>query len=47
VRTFFDAKADEIQAVFSGGPNVDITTMVENLNRMAPTRRTNWDAIKF
>nr|WP_232729169.1 DUF4835 family protein [Ulvibacter sp. MAR_2010_11] len=47
VRTFFDAKSDEIQAVFSGGPSVDIVTLVENLNRMAPTKRSNWTEIKF
>lgn len=47
VRTFFDAKADEIQAIFSGGPQVDIAQLVENLNRMAPTQRSNWNEIKF
>ncbi len=47
VRTFFDAKADEIQAIFSGGPQVDIAQLVENLNRMAPTQRSNWSEIKF
>ncbi len=47
IRTFFDAKADEIQSVFSGGPQVDIAQLVENLNRMAPTQRSNWSEIKF
>ncbi len=47
IRTFFDAKSDEIQAIFSGGPQVDITRLVENLNRMAPTKQTNWAEIKF
>ncbi|MCZ4320226.1 DUF4835 family protein [Aequorivita viscosa] len=47
VRTFFDAKSDEIQAIFSGGPQVDITRLVENLNRLAPTKRSNWAEIKF
>lgn len=47
LRTFFDAKTDEIQAIFSGGPNVDITRFVETLNRIAPTRRSNWAEIKF
>ncbi len=47
LRTFFDAKSDEIQAIFSGGPNVDIATLVDNLNRMAPTKRSNWSEIKF
>ncbi len=47
LRTFFDAKSDEIQDVFSGGPNVEITKLIENLNRMAPTKRSNWSEIKF
>jgi hypothetical protein len=47
VRTFFDAKTDEIERIFSGGPRVDINTLVENLNRLAPTRRTNWSNIKI
>jgi len=47
LRTFFDAKSDEIQAIFSGGPQVDIVQLVENLNRMAPTKRSSWDEIKF
>ncbi|MAP53845.1 DUF4835 family protein [Altibacter sp.] len=47
LRTFFDAKSDEIQAIFSGGPQVEIVSLVENLNRMAPTKRTNWAEIKF
>jgi len=47
LRTFFDAKSDEIQSIFSGGPQVDIAQLVENLNRMAPTKRSNWDEIKF
>lgn len=47
VRTFFDAKSDEITAIYSGGPQVDIVQLVENLNRMAPTKRSNWEEIKF
>jgi len=47
VRTFFDAKTDEIEAVFSGGPTVDINTLVDNLNRLAPTKRSNWSNIKL
>ncbi|CAM3426474.1 DUF4835 family protein [Aequorivita lipolytica] len=47
VRTFFDAKSDEIQAIFSAGPQVDITKLIENLNRLAPTKQSNWSEIKF
>jgi len=47
LRTFFDAKSQEIQQIFSGGPNVDITTLINNLNRMAPTKNDTWNEIKF
>jgi len=47
LRTFFDAKSDEIQSIFTGGPNVNITDLVNNLNRMAPTKRDNWSKIQF
>lgn len=47
LRTFFDAKSDEIQSIFTGGPNVEITDLVNNLNRMAPTKRDNWSKIQF
>ncbi len=45
LRTFFDAKADEIQNIFTDGPGIDIATLVNNLNRMAPTKRSNWAEI--
>jgi len=47
LRTFFDAKSQEIQQIFSGGPSVDIATLIDNLNRMAPTKRDSWSEIKF
>lgn len=47
LRTFFDAKAEEIQAVFSDGPSVNIDQLTQNLTRMAPTKRDNWSKIKF
>jgi len=47
LRTFFDAKSDEIEAIFSGGPSVDIARLIDNLNRMAPTKRSNWSSIKL
>ena len=46
LRTFFDAKSDEIQSIFSDGPAIDITTLINNLNRMAPTKRSNWAEIR-
>jgi len=47
VRLFFDAKSDELQTIFSGGPKTDITLMVENLNRFSPQISSKWAAIKF
>lgn len=47
LRTFFDAKAEEIQSIFSDGPSVNIDQLTQNLTRMAPTKRNNWSTIKF
>jgi hypothetical protein len=47
MRTFFDSKADEIQQVFSGGPTIELTDLVENLKRIAPTKSENWNKIKL
>lgn len=47
LRTFFDAKAEEIQSIFSDGPSVNIDQLTQNLTRMAPTKRQNWSTIKF
>ncbi|EDP94340.1 DUF4835 family protein [Kordia algicida OT-1] len=47
LQTFFDAKAEEIQNVFSGGPKVSVTQLVETLNRVAPFHASKWEKIKF
>lgn len=46
VRTFFDAKADEIQQVFGGGPQVDTRDLVDALNKMAPTFSQKWGGLR-
>ncbi len=46
-RTFFDAKSDELIAIFSGGPSISITDLVDNLNRVSPTNASKWAGIKF
>jgi len=46
-RIFFDAKADEIEQIFSGGPNVDIANLIETLNRVAPTHSSKWRNVKY
>ncbi|MCC4212364.1 DUF4835 family protein [Leeuwenhoekiella parthenopeia] len=45
-RVFFDSKAEEIAAIFSGGPQVNISNLVSVLNKVAPTKSTYWQQIK-
>lgn len=47
VQTFFDAKSEEIQNVFSDGPKVDIVQLKETLNRIAPFYSSTWSEIKY
>lgn len=47
LRTFFDAKSDEIVALFSGGPVVPISNLIDNLNRISPTNSSKWSKIKL
>lgn len=46
-RVFFDAKSDEILSIFSGGPQIKITDLVDNLNRISPLNSSKWSTIKF
>lgn len=47
MRVFFDAKALEIEEIFSGGPSVPISDMVDVLNQAAPMYSENWRKIQF
>ncbi|WP_297702636.1 DUF4835 family protein [uncultured Eudoraea sp.] len=47
IQTFFDAKSDEIQDIFSDGPKVDIVALKETLNKVAPFYSTTWDEITY
>ena len=47
LRTFFDAKADEIEEIFSGGPNVNIAELVSSLQKIAPMHSSKWRNMKF
>lgn len=47
IQTFFDAKAEEIQSIFSDGPKVDIVKLKENLNKVAPFYSTIWNEISY
>ena len=46
-RVFFDAKSDEIVSIFSGGPSITITDLVESLNRTSPLNSSKWTSIKY
>lgn len=47
IQTFFDAKSEEIQNVFSDGPKVDIVQLKETLNKIAPLYSSTWNAITY
>lgn len=46
-RLFFDAKSDEIVSMFSGGPAITITDLIDALNRVSPTNSSKWSKIKL
>ncbi len=46
LRTFFDAKADEISQVYSGGPSINNVQLVQTLNSIAPRYSKNWRNIQ-
>ena len=45
-RPFFDIKADEIVSIFSGGPKMDVSKLVETLNRISPLNSQKWNKIR-
>jgi len=47
IQTFFDAKSEEIQNIFSDGPKVDIVKLKETLNTVAPFYSSTWNQIKY
>ncbi|MCG2459962.1 DUF4835 family protein [Flavobacteriaceae bacterium F89] len=47
IQTFFDAKSEEIQNIFSDGPKIDIVQLKETLNKIAPFYSTTWNQIKY
>ncbi|SHG18639.1 protein of unknown function [Flavobacterium segetis] len=46
-RVFFDAKSDEIVSIFSGGPNITVSDLTDNLNKISPLNSSKWANIKF
>ncbi len=47
IQTFFDAKSEEIQSIFSDGPKTDIVSLKETLNSIAPLYSSTWNDIKY
>ena len=47
LRVFFDAKADEIEQIFTDGPSVDITKLINTLSKIAPMHASKWRNIDF
>lgn len=47
MRVFFDAKAEEIEDIFSGGPTINIADLVSTLTRIAPMHASKWRNINF
>ena len=46
-RIFFDAKADELVSIFTGGPQIPIADMVDNLNQISPLNSSKWSNMKM
>ncbi|MDT0688280.1 DUF4835 family protein [Salegentibacter sp. F188] len=46
LRTFFDSKADEIERVFGGGPEIPLPPLVQTLNNIAPRYSRNWNSLQ-
>ncbi len=46
IRSFFDAKANEIAAIFKGGPAVETGKMIQDLYGMAPNYGRLWSTLQ-
>lgn len=47
LRVFFDAKADEVEEIFTDGPSVDIKNLINTLTKIAPMHANKWRNIDF
>lgn len=47
LRIFMDSKSDEIVSIFTGGPSISITDMVDSLNRTSPSNSSKWQSLKY
>lgn len=46
MRVFFDAKSDEIQSIFSGGPGMSNGDLIEKLNRFSILNTSKWARLR-
>jgi hypothetical protein len=46
-RIFFDAKSDEMVSIFSAGPSITISDLVNTLNTVSPLNSAKWTNIKY
>ena len=46
IKVFFDTKSDEIQDIFTSGPQVDTDLLYQQLNRLAPFFSSKWRNIR-
>jgi hypothetical protein len=46
-RVFFDAKSDEIVSIFSGGPSIKISDLIDSLNTTSPLNTSKWELMKY
>lgn len=47
MRVFFDAKAQEIEQIFTGGPSIPVNDLKTALNKIAPLYAENWSKLQF
>ena len=47
IQAFFDAKSEEIANIFSDGPQIDLVSLKETLNKVAPFYSTTWNEINY
>lgn len=46
-RVFLDAKSDEILSIFSGGPSITVSDLIDSLNKTSPLNSSKWELIKY
>lgn len=47
IQAFFDAKSEEIANIFSDGPKIDLVSLKETLNKVAPFYSSTWNEIEY